>query len=638
MKLLRILGYVLAGLVGLYLVAALLYAIPVIGGARDASLDVTFDRPDPAIVADYANGLTPEQKESFYHLSQGAEILPWTLLTAVDAAGSDRPFVENLARFGLMPDPARSDGLPVGLTVAENPFTFGMEFAGITCAACHVGELRHDGRVVRIDGAPNMFNMQSFYAQAVEAMAAAVKVPDKRWRALKRLGRQDYERYGIAAPLVRPATLVYYGANVLMHRDRLDARLELIAVINAAREHRDPDHPTSGFGRLDAFDGTRNFLFTRLRKQDPADGFAVNAANMVALDAAVKFPPLWSRKAEEPAPATGGPTATGVLPPVWGFRDYDWVEWTINTNTVMERNITETLGAGATVVLDPARGGSLFDSSIPVRNMHALEWLAYDIDPPRWPTDVFGPMDAGRAAAGEAIFRSRCAGCHEYGERQRNDKGLIALRGLDPEVVGTDPTVALRISCPVPDTGPLEIAPTAFTAEQATLLAGCAGVPSGTAFEGNSFARTVQAAVDGIKARAYAAAGVDAAEQAVMEDRQRRGEVTWRDTLLVTTPPHGPYAARPLYGIWAAAPYLHNGSVPTLYDLLLPPAERPVTFALGARDYDPVRLGFAVTTACEGQDCLVDTRRTGDGNGGHLWGTDLSEPDRMALLEYLKTY
>jgi hypothetical protein len=51
-----------------------------------------------------------------------------------------------------------------------------------------------------------------------------------------------------------------------------------------------------------------------------------------------------------------------------------------------------------------------------------------------------------------------------------------------------------------------------------------------------------------------------------------------------------------------------------------------------------VRLGFAVDTACEQQDCVVDTTRTGDGNGGHLWGTDLSESDRMALLEYLKTY
>jgi hypothetical protein len=62
------------------------------------------------------------------------------------------------------------------------------------------------------------------------------------------------------------------------------------------------------------------------------------------------------------------------------------------------------------------------------------------------------------------------------------------------------------------------------------------------------------------------------------------------------------HAARPLYGTWAAAPYLHNGSVPTSYHLLLPPEPRPKTFALGKREYDPVRLGFTVDTACAQQD------------------------------------
>jgi hypothetical protein len=512
-----------------------------------------------------------------------------------------------------------------------------MDFVGVTCPACHVGELRHDGKAVRVDGAPNMFNLQFFYSEAVDALMAATSDRGKLWRALKRLGRQDYGRYGVAAPFVRPATLVYYGANILLHRDRFDARLELIDVIRAAKELRDRKHPTSGFGRLDAFDGTRNFIFTRLRKPDVHGDFEVNRANMVRLDAAVKFPPLWSRKAQPPEPVEAYREQPQRFPPVWGFKDYDWVEWTINTNTVMERNFTETLGAGATVVLDPRRTASLFESSIPMRNMHQLEWLAYYIDPPRWPTAIFGEIKPDLAAAGERIFRNRCAGCHEYGGDRRTPTGLIRLRGMRPEDVGTDPMAALRISCPVPDTGALVIPPRSYTAEDSQLLRDCAGVKAGAAFTGNSFARTVQAAVDGIKQKAYAAAGIDAAQQRVMEDLDRRGRVSWRDTLLDTRPPYGPYAARPLHGIWAAAPYLHNGSVPTLYHLLLPPEQRPKTFALGGREYDPVKLGFAVGTACGQQDCVVDTTRIGDGNGGHLWGTDLAEPDRMALLEYLKT-
>src|SRR5262245_17779321 len=194
MRLVRFLLYVLAALAGIYLLAALLYAIPVISGALDDAMEVRFSRPDPAIVANYGNGLTPAQRETYYHLSQGSEILPWILLTAVDVAdpGSTKPFVENLERYGLLPDPAREDGLPVGLAVSSNPFTFGMEFAGITCAACHVGELRHGGKAVRVDGAPNMFNLQLFYSQAVDALMAVADDRGKLWRALKRLGRQDY--------------------------------------------------------------------------------------------------------------------------------------------------------------------------------------------------------------------------------------------------------------------------------------------------------------------------------------------------------------------------------------------------------------------------------------------------------------
>ena len=427
--------------------------------------------------------------------------------------GSSKPFVENLSRYGLLPDPGRDDGLPVGLTVATNRFTFDMDFVGVSCAACHVGELRHDGKAVRVDGAPNMFNLQLFYSQAVDALLATTSDRGKLWDALKRLGRQDWKRYGVAAPFVRPATLVYYGANVLLHRDRLDARLELIDVIRVAQAHRDPEHPTSGFGRLDAFDGTRNFLFTRLRKADVGGTFEVNRANLVKLDAAVKFPPLWSRKATPPEPVEAYRGQPGRFPAVWGFKDYDWFEWTIDTDTVMERNFTETLGAGATVVLDPNRTGALFDSSIPMTNMHALDWLAYYIDPPRWPEGAFGAIKPDLAAAGEAIFRGSCAGCHEYGNDQRTPAGLIRLRGMRPEEVGTDAAAALRISCPVPDTGALSISPRSYSADDSRLLKDCTGVNEGTAFEGASFARTVQAAVDGIKLKAYEAAGIDAAQR-----------------------------------------------------------------------------------------------------------------------------
>ena len=345
-----------------------------------------------------------------------------------------------------------------------------MEFVGVNCAACHVSELHYEGKAVRVDGAPNMFNLQLFYSQAVDALRATTSDRRKLWDALRRLGRQDWHRYGVAAPLVRPATLVFYGANAVLQRDRLDARLELLDVISVAKQQRNPDHATSGFGRLDAFDGTRNFLFTRLRKAKAATEFVVNQANLVKLDAAVKFPPLWSRKAETPQPAETYRDKPERFPAVWGFRDYDWVEWTLDTDTVMERNFTETLGAGATVVLDPRRAGSLYDSSISMTNMHALEWLAYYIDPPSWPEAAFGAINPGLATAGAPIFRTNCAGCHEYGSDRRTPTGLIRLRGMRPEEVGTDAAAARRIACPVPDTGALLIPQRSYSADESRLL------------------------------------------------------------------------------------------------------------------------------------------------------------------------
>jgi hypothetical protein len=122
------------------------------------------------------------------------------------------------------------------------------------------------------------------------------------------------------------------------------------------------------------------------------------------------------------------------------------------------------------------------------------------------------------------------------------------------------------------------IPPKSYTAEDSQLLKDCARVQAGTAFTGSSFARTVQAAVDSIKQKAFAAAGIGPAQQRAMEDLDRHGAVAWRDTLLVTQPSYGPYAARRLHGIWAAAPYLHNGSVPipasTTFQLCLDPVRQ----------------------------------------------------------------
>lgn len=95
----------------------------------------------------------------------------------------------------------------------------------------------------------------------------------------------------------------------------------------------------------------------------------------------------------------------------------------------------------------------------------------------------------------------------------------------------------------------------------------------------------------------------------------------------------------PVYldGVWLRAPYLHNGAVPTLRDLLKPPAERPVKFWRGYDLYDSVNVGFVTSGAeAERTGTLHDTALRSNGNGGHVFGTTMPEADKNALLEYLK--
>jgi len=120
------------------------------------------------------------------------------------------------------------------------------------------------------------------------------------------------------------------------------------------------------------------------------------------------------------------------------------------------------------------------------------------------------------------------------------------------------------------------------------------------------------------------------------------------------------YKPRPLEGVWATPPFLHNGSVPTIYQMLIPPAQRDKSFAVGNRLYDPKHLGFS-TKAVDG-GFVLDTSIAGNRNSGHgfvataqqlaaakadpkrnalpsgVIGPLLGDAERYAILEYLKVH
>lgn len=278
---------------------------------------------------------------------------------------------------------------------------------------------------------------------------------------------------------------------------------------------------------------------------------------------------------ETARPATG----PSSIPPLWAVAKVRWQGWDGNSDSALQRNIATALASGSSF------DRKSFSSTVLPRNLGTLETLSNAIRPPRWPADVFGPIDREKADRGATLFREHCQKCHVNPGDDPPPDLLFA-----PEEVGTDPNRARNFATPLGDR-PLSDA-IAETLERYTRRA----------LELNR--------IDPDEARALAAGRPD----------------RWRTT--------GKYVARPLVAIWASPPYLHNGSVPSLDDLLLPAARRPKTFSLGARDYDPDRIGYAGRDG--GNTFRFDTATDGNHNSGHEYGTGLPPEDRKALLEYLK--
>jgi mono/diheme cytochrome c family protein len=157
-----------------------------------------------------------------------------------------------------------------------------------------------------------------------------------------------------------------------------------------------------------------------------------------------------------------------------------------------------------------------------------------------------------------------------------------------------------------------------------------------------------------IKNRFYADYGVDYAQQQCLEGF---GALDLPQEI-------AGYKPRPLAGVWATAPFLHNGSVPTLYQMLLPPEKRDTRFFVGRREYDPKQVGYVTAPDADGDEdgFWLDTSLKGNHNSGHafaadpaLWekhkadpkanplpkgviGPEFTDEQRYALIEYLKVH
>ncbi len=267
------------------------------------------------------------------------------------------------------------------------------------------------------------------------------------------------------------------------------------------------------------------------------------------------------------------------LPGIYGLSKLTWYHYDNNTTSIVQRNLGEDLGVGAVVDMNTG------ESTVELKNLLRLEALASKIPMPKWPEGILGSLNVDRSNRGAAIYNKKCATCHDYGA-----DGFFPDRTMDLDKIGTDPNRATNFAKMLGD---------------------------------KTFAESLHGVLNLVQNKAMAREKISAEDIAKAE----RAKVEWRST--------NKYASRPLIGIWASAPYLHNGSVPTLYDLLLPPDKRPVVFQTGSREFDPKKVGY-IYDGTNGGSFQFDTTKDGNHNTGHTFGTDLSDDERMDLIEYLK--
>jgi hypothetical protein len=315
-------------------------------------------------------------------------------------------------------------------------------------------------------------------------------------------------------------------------------------------------------------------------------------------------------------------------PPVWDASWMDWVQYNGSIQQPMGRNVGEALGVRSRINL-LGYPGVQFQNTIHVDSLHQIELLlggseyGQGVWSPKWPEDILGKIDRGKAAQGEGLYRSMCVGCHkppmdseegrkpEYWTDGTNTYGrrFFKVTMIPLEVIGTDPKEAENFAKRTADSGPV--------------------------------GRSTVSAADGLT---YVTQEViqSAYRELGLSPEQQEEWNGYRPNLLRVLLA---YKTRPLNGVWATPPYLHNGSVPSLYDLLSPASERPRVFYLGSKEYDPVKLGLN-TDKLEGAS-KFDVSMPGNSNAGHefndgpkgkgIIGRKLTPEERWAIIEYLKT-
>lgn len=576
---------------------------------------------------------SPEESLWFYTATQGSHLMPYDLFLHLEMPDSRQLFrsAENMDRLRYLPQrasPDNPDGLPVGWV---KDIYAGKAYVGLNCAACHTSQIHYQGTAIRIDGGAAQADMELMLLDLSKALDASLTTPEKFERLAKKVLADNY-------PEKREE-----------FRLQLTETAQKIRAYNQTNEPRHGDqYVPYGYARLDAFGRIYNRILNHLTPDDQANANPANAP--------VSYPYLWDTP------------------------QHDFVQWNgVGDNEAegpLVRNVGEALGVFATFDLHKKPQDPGFSSSVAVRQLVKMEKQLQHLWSPQW-RELAGrkalpPIDEALAKQGQALFTSyQCHSCHTDITRTDPDRRVITQFSSLP-VVGTDPIMAVN----------------------ALKYTGKSGIFEGISINpADPAAQRFGAMTPVLPALSLATEGVirapgqgndnawlgekDIAE-AIAQNPIKQTERHLDFTRVNKKDPRtlAAYKARPLNGVWTSAPYLHNGSVPSLYDLLLPSCSdgdiasgkecRPNRFTLGTRELDPVKVGFVLRDPAKFPGLFVfDTGLPGNSNKGHEFTAGVTpvfildangEPQRdaqgkplmrqlppmdreqrLALVEYLKT-
>jgi hypothetical protein len=326
-------------------------------------------------------GWTDDQRLHFHHTAQGTRLVPYEWFMALEqpcwSLFQCDLFASKtyLARFGFLSSQTASklnpDGLPIGFARQEDFYDPEKKKAypvvGLTCAACHTGELHYGKYAVQVDGAPAMIEVTEFQKALGLAVGLTKLIPF-------RYGRFEKRVLGPNASEEQKADLKKRFEKFLD-----DAQFELKNTKPGTGIYDNE----AGFDRTDALTRIGNQVFAVDMK---------NAANFAPANAPVRFPQIWDAS--------------------W----FTWVQYNSSISDPLVRNVGESLGVRATVKFDGADAQD-FANSVSIEGLKELEGLLsgpapyQGLRPPNWPS-VFPALNEKKIARGAELYGSICQSCH----------------------------------------------------------------------------------------------------------------------------------------------------------------------------------------------------------------------------------